>query len=57
MAAVLPAAHRRRRVNATIKDPSTTSIARGWCRLTGLAPLTLQIACLLAVRNQRILAA
>ena len=45
------------RVNATIKDTATTNIARGWCRLTGLAPLTLQIACLLAVRNQRILAA
>ena len=43
------------RVNATIKDTATTSIARGWCRLTGLAPLTLWIACLLAVRNQRIL--
>jgi hypothetical protein len=42
---------------ATIKDPATTSIARGWCRLMGLAPLTLWIACLLAVRNQRILAA
>jgi hypothetical protein len=45
------------RVNATIKDTATTSIARGWCRLTGLAPLTLWTACLLAVRNQRILAA
>jgi hypothetical protein len=45
------------RVNATIKDTATTSIARGWCRLAGLAPLTLQIACLLAIRNQRILAA
>ena len=44
-------------VNATIKDTATTSIARGWCRLTGLAPLTLWIACLLAVRNQRILTA
>ena len=43
------------RVNATIKDTATTSIARGWCRLMGLAPLTLWIACLLAVRNQRIL--
>ena len=57
------AAHRRsyaRRTGAertfsTIKDPATTSIARGWCRLTGLTPLTLWIACLLAVRNQRIL--
>jgi hypothetical protein len=44
------------RVNATIKDTATTSIARGWCRLMGLAPLTLWIACLLAVRNQRIAA-
>ncbi len=43
------------RANATIKDTATTNIARGWCRLTGLAPLTLWIACLLAVRNQRIL--
>jgi hypothetical protein len=57
------AAHRRsyaRRTGAertfsTIKDPATTSIARGWCRLTGLTPLALWIACLLAVRNQRIL--
>jgi hypothetical protein len=45
------------RANATIKDTATTSIARGWCRLTGLAPPTLWIACLLAARNQRILAA
>ena len=44
-------------LNATIKDTATTSIARGWCRLTGLAPLTLWIACLLVVRNQRILTA
>jgi hypothetical protein len=43
------------RTFATIKDPATTSIARGWCRITGLTPLTLWLACLLAVRNQRIL--
>ena len=57
------AAHRRsyarrtsaERTFATIKDPATTSIARGWCRLTGLTPLTLWTACLLTVRNQRIL--
>jgi len=57
------AAHRRsyarrtgsERTFSTLKDPATTSIARGWCRLMGLAPLTLWIACLLAVRNQRIL--
>ncbi len=45
------------RTFATIKDPATTSIARGWCRLTGLTPLTLWTACLLTIRNQRILAA
>jgi len=43
------------RTFATLKDPATTSIARGWCRLTGLTPLTLWLACLLAIRNQRIL--
>jgi hypothetical protein len=45
------------RTFSTIKDPATTSIARGWCRLTGATPLTLWLACLLTVRNQRILAA
>jgi hypothetical protein len=44
------------RVFATIKDPATTTIARGWCRQMGLVPLTLWTACLLTVRNQRILA-
>ena len=42
---------------ATAKDPATNTIARGWCRLMGLAPLTLFTATLLIVRNQRILAA
>jgi hypothetical protein len=42
---------------ATTKDPATSTIARGWCRLTGLAPLTLFTVTLLIVRNQRILAA
>ena len=37
--------------------PTQAVLASGWCRLTGLAPLALWIACLLAVRNQRILAA
>ncbi len=50
----------RRRTSAergfsAIKDPATTSIARGWCRLMGLAPLMLFTATLLIVRNQRIL--
>ena len=45
------------RTFSTIKDPATTSIGRGWCRLMGVTPLALWLACLLAVRNQRILAA
>ena len=43
------------RTFSTIKDPATSNIARGWCRLTSLAPLALWLACLQAVRNQRIL--
>jgi hypothetical protein len=42
---------------STAKDPASNTIARGWCRLTGLAPLTLFTAALLVVRNQRILTA
>jgi hypothetical protein len=45
------------RTFSTIKDPATTTIARGWCRLMGLTPLTLWLACLLTIRNQRILIA
>ena len=59
------AAHRRsytRRTSAerafsTIKDPASNTISRGWCRLMGLPPLALWLACLHAVRNQRILTA
>jgi hypothetical protein len=40
---------------ATAKDPATNDISRGWCRLMGLAPLTLFTTTLLIVRNQRIL--
>jgi hypothetical protein len=39
---------------ATVKDPATSTIARGWCRLMGLAPLMLFTTTLLAARNQRI---
>ena len=42
---------------ATAKDPATNDTSRGWCRLTGLAPLMLFTTTLLAVRNQRILTA
>jgi transposase InsO family protein len=45
------------RAFATIKDTATATIARGWCRLTGLTPLTLWLACVLIIRNQRILTA
>jgi hypothetical protein len=42
---------------ATAKDPAANDISRGWCRLMGLAPLTLFTTTLLIVRDQRILAA
>jgi hypothetical protein len=45
------------RLNSSIKDTATSTIARGWIRLMGLTPLMLSLACLTAVRNQRILAA
>ncbi len=59
------AAHRRsyaRRTGAergfaTAKDPATSNISRGWCRLMGLAPLMLFATTLLIARNQRILTA
>jgi hypothetical protein len=42
---------------ATVKDPATSNISRGWCRLMGLTPLMLFTITLLIARNQRILAA
>jgi hypothetical protein len=42
---------------ATVKDPASNDISRGWCRLMGLTPLLLITTCLLAARNQRILTA
>ena len=45
------------RTFSTTKDPATNNIAHGWTRLMGLTPITLWLACLLAVRNQRILTA
>ena len=42
---------------ATAKDPASNDTARGWRRLTGLAPLMLFTVTLLVVRNQRITAA
>jgi len=45
------------RTFSTVKDPASNDISRGWCRLMGLTPIALFAACLLAVRNQRILTA
>ena len=41
------------RAFATIKDPATTNIARGYCRLTSLTPLALFTATALIARNLR----
>jgi hypothetical protein len=43
------------RTFSTVKDPATNDIARGWCRLMGVAAITLFVTCLFVVRNQRIL--
>jgi hypothetical protein len=58
----MPPGWRARRTSAergfaTAKDPATNNIARGWCRLMGLTPLTLFTTTLLIARNQRILTA
>jgi hypothetical protein len=45
------------RLNATIKDTATGSIDHGWIRQAGITPLMLWLTCLMAVRNQRTLAA
>jgi hypothetical protein len=42
------------RTFATITDPATNTIARGWCRLTGLTPNALLTAIVLIARNLRI---
>jgi hypothetical protein len=56
------AAHRRsyarrtaaERAYATIKDPASTDLSRGWCRLTGLTAIALFTATALIARNQRV---
>jgi hypothetical protein len=42
------------RSNATVKDPASNDISRGWCRLMGLSPTTVMLACLFVVRNLRV---
>jgi hypothetical protein len=43
------------RSNSTVKDPASNDISRGWCRLMGLTSMTVMLACLFVVRNQRVL--
>ncbi len=39
------------RSNARVKDPATIDVDRGWCRVMGLVPMSLFVACALVVRN------
>jgi hypothetical protein len=56
------AAHRRsyarrsaaERAYATVKDPATNDLTRGWCRLTGLTPIALLAATVFIARNLRV---
>jgi len=56
------AAHRRsytrrtaaERAYATVKDPATNDLSRGWCRLTGLTPNALFTASVFIARNLRV---
>ena len=42
------------RTNATIKDPATNDVKRGWCRLAGVTAISVFLACTLVVRNMRV---
>ena len=42
------------RAYATVKDPAANDISKGWCRLTGLAPIALFAASVFAARNLRV---
>lgn len=49
--------HRRtaaERTFATVKDPATNDLSRGWCRHTGLTPNALHTATALIARNIRV---
>lgn len=45
------------RAFATIKDPASIDVRRGWCRVMGLEAITLFLLCAVVTRNHRILAA
>jgi len=42
------------RAYATVKDPASNDVSRGWCRLTGLAPIALFAATTVIARNLRV---
>ena len=42
------------RAYATVKDPASNDISRGWCRLTGLAPIALFASTVFVARNLRV---
>lgn len=43
------------RAYATMKDPASTDMRRGWCRVMGLCAITILLSCGVVVRNLRIL--
>ncbi len=42
------------RAYATVKDPASNDLSRGWCRLTGLTPTALFTASVFIARNLRV---
>jgi hypothetical protein len=42
------------RAYATVKDPASNDLGRGWCRLTGLTPIALFAAGVFVARNLRV---
>lgn len=45
------------RTFSTAKDPATNDISHGWCRVMGTTAVTLFVACLFVVRNDRVVRA
>ncbi len=43
------------RAYATMKDPASTDVRRGWCRVMGLCAITVLLSCGVVVRNLRVL--
>lgn len=42
------------RAYATVKDPASNDLSRGWCRLMGLTPIALFAASVFVARNLRV---